>query len=66
MYDLTTAARCTMFEAFRIGAINAVKAAAPTKNTSSPTKIHDMPLRRRFFLPAADSATAVLAYGLPV
>jgi hypothetical protein len=55
-----TVLRCTMFAVFRNGETNAVNAAAPTKNTSSPTKIQDIPLTRRFFFgSAAESVTAV-------
>jgi hypothetical protein len=52
-----------MFVDFLSGVISAVNAAAQTKNTSSPTKIHDIPLMRRFFFGAMpESATAVLGY----
>src|SRR6185437_2061742 len=55
-----------MLVLFRIGATNAVNAAAQTKKTSSPTKIQDIPLMRRFFFGAtAESATAVLGYWPP-
>src|SRR6185295_9641564 len=56
-----------MFAVFRSGLMSAVNAAAQTKNTSSTTKIHDIPLIRRFFFGAtAESATAVLGYWPPV
>ena len=38
-----------IFALFLRGAINAVKAAATTKKINRPTKIHDIPLSRRFF-----------------
>ena len=48
MKDLTTGALAVSAVLLRIGLIRAVNAAAPTKNTSSATKIHAIPLMRRF------------------
>jgi hypothetical protein len=53
----------------RIGLTRAVKAAAQMKKTSSPMKIHDIPLSRRFFFSGAAptlvmSSVTVVTWGL--
>ena len=59
MYDLTIGAVAVLTECL-IGLTKAVKAAAHTKNTSNPMKIHDMPLIRRFLFAGADVAAAAM------